>query len=58
MHKRETLKIVLVTLGVLAVIVINALILTKDEPDVLDIPETVQTKKGVPDFTAFTDTKA
>ncbi|MBS09723.1 MAG: mannosyl-glycoprotein endo-beta-N-acetylglucosamidase, partial [Alteromonas sp.] len=42
MHKRETFKIVLITLGVLAVIVINAIIFTKDEPDILDIPQTVE----------------
>ena len=53
MHKRETFKIVLITLGVLAVIVMNALILTKREPDILDVPETPEAKKPVPDFSAY-----
>lgn len=44
MHKRETLKIVLITLGVLAVIVINAIIFTEDEPDILDVPQSVEAK--------------
>jgi len=57
MHKRETFKIVLITLGVLAVIVINAIIFTKDEPDILDIPQTVEAKKPVPNFSAYTDVK-
>lgn len=57
MHKRETLKIVLMTIAVLAVIVINALILTKREPDILDIPETPEATKPVPDFSAYTDVK-
>ncbi|MBB66949.1 mannosyl-glycoprotein endo-beta-N-acetylglucosamidase [Alteromonas sp. KS69] len=57
MHKRETLKIVLITIAVLAVIVINALILTKREPDILDIPETPEATKPVPDFSAYTDVK-
>lgn len=55
MHKRETFKIVLITLGVLAVIVINAIIFTKDEPDILDVPQTVKDNKPVPDFSAYTD---
>ena len=38
MHKRETVKIVLITLGILAVIVINAWILTSREPDILEVP--------------------
>ena len=42
MHKRETFKIVLITLGVLAVIVINAIIFTEDEPDILAIPQTTK----------------
>lgn len=53
MHKRETLKIVLITLGVLAVMVINALILTKREPDILEVPETPEASEPVPDFSAF-----
>ena len=57
MHKRETFKIVLITLGVLAVIVINAIIFTEDEPDILDIPQTVEAKKPVPNFSAYTDVK-
>lgn len=58
MHKRETLKIVLITLGVLAVMVINALILTKREPDILDVPETSEATKPVPDFSAFDSVEA
>ena len=57
MHKRETFKIVLITFGVLAVIVINAIIFTKDEPDILDIPQAVKTQMPVPDFSAYTDVK-
>ena len=57
MHKRETLKIVLITIAVLAVIVINALILTKREPDILDIPETPEATRPVPDFSVYTDIK-
>ena len=57
MHKRETFKIVLITLGVLAVIVINSIIFTEDEPDILDIPQTVEAKKPVPNFSAYTDVK-
>ncbi len=53
MHKRETLKIVIITLGVLAVIVINAIIFTEDEPDILDVPQTVAAKKPVPDFSQY-----
>jgi Bax protein len=57
MHKRETLKIVLITLGVLAVIVINAIIFTEDEPDILTVPQTVEAKKPVPDFSQYTNVK-
>lgn len=53
MHKRETTKIVLVTLGVLAVIVINAWILATREPDILEVPETEQADEPVPDFSAI-----
>lgn len=55
MHKRETTKIVLITLGVLAVIVLNAWILATREPDVLDVPETEQADEPVPDFSSFED---
>ncbi|SVD91957.1 uncharacterized protein METZ01_LOCUS444811, partial [marine metagenome] len=41
----------------MAVIVINAIIFTKDEPDILDIPQTVEAKKPVPNFSAYTDVK-
>lgn len=57
MHKRETLKIVLITLAVLAVIVINAIIFTEEAPDILDVPQTVEAKKPVPDFAKYTDVK-
>ena len=53
MHKRETVKIVLITLGILAVIVINAWILTSREPDILEVPESKQASKPVPDFSSF-----
>lgn len=53
MHKRETVKIVLITLGVLAVIVINAWILATREPDILDVPETQEASKPVPDFAQY-----
>lgn len=53
MHKRETVKIVLITLGVLGVIVINAWILASREPDILDVPETTEARKPVPDFAAI-----
>lgn len=53
MHKRETTKIVLITLGILAVIVINAWILTSGEPDILDVPESEQASEPVPDFSSF-----
>ena len=55
MHKRETTKIVLITLGVLAVIVINAWILATREPDILEVPETEQADEPVPDFAAYDD---
>lgn len=53
MHKRETVKIVLITLGVLAVIVINAWILATREPDILDVPETQVASEPVPDFAQY-----
>lgn len=53
MHKRETTKIVLVTVGILAVIVINAWILSSREPDILDVPETEQASEPVPDFASY-----
>ncbi|WP_018981799.1 glucosaminidase domain-containing protein [Salinimonas chungwhensis] len=58
MHKRETTKIVLITLGVLAVIVINAWILATSEPDILDVPESEQASEPVPDFASFDDVKS
>ena len=57
MHKRETSKIVLITLGVLAVIVINAIIFTDQEPDILEVPKTVEAHKPVPDFSVYTNVK-
>ena len=42
MHKRETFKIVLITIGVLAVIVINAIIFNEETQDILDVPETIK----------------
>lgn len=53
MHKRETVKIVLITLGVLAVIVINAWILATREPDILEVPQTKESSKPVPDFAQY-----
>lgn len=58
MHKRETTKIVLITIGVLAVIVINAWILATREPDILDVPETEQASEPVPDFASYDDVKS
>lgn len=57
MHKTETVKIVLITLGVLAVVVINAWILATDEPDILDVPETKQSSRPVPDFASYDNVK-
>jgi len=54
MHKRETFKIVLITIGVLAVIVINAIIFNEETQDILDVPETIKANKPVPDFSAYT----
>lgn len=54
MHKRETFKIVLITIGVLAVIVINAIIFNEETQDILDVPETIKAKKPVPDFSVYT----
>lgn len=50
MHKRETMNIVLITVGILLVIVINAWIMSSREPDILDIPITEQADEPVPDF--------
>lgn len=55
MHKRETTKILAVTLGVLIVIVLNAWILISREPDVTDVPETAHARDPVPDFSSFTN---
>ncbi|GGW88718.1 glucosaminidase domain-containing protein [Alteromonas halophila] len=55
MHKRETIKIVLITLGILAVIVINAWILATSEPDILKVPQTKEASKPVPDFAQYND---
>ena len=54
MHKRETFKIVLITIGVLAVIVINAIIFNEETQDILDVPETIKAKKPEPDFSVYT----
>ncbi|MEG3767862.1 glucosaminidase domain-containing protein [Alteromonas sp. 14N.309.X.WAT.G.H12] len=55
MHKRETVKIVLITIAILIVIVINAVIMSLKEPDILDVPTTEQAKRPVPDFAAISD---
>ena len=57
MHKRETVKIVLITIAVLLVIVINAWIMSSREPDILDIPQTEHSRKPVPDFKGIKDTQ-
>ncbi|MCW8108390.1 glucosaminidase domain-containing protein [Alteromonas ponticola] len=53
MHKWETLKIVLIAIGVLVIVVFNAWLFTDKEPDLLDVPETEQAEKPVPDFSSF-----
>lgn len=57
MHKRETLKIVLITLSVLAVIVINALIFTRPTTDVTQAPLEPDVTEPVPDFSLYADVK-
>lgn len=55
MHKRETSKILMITLGVLIVIVLNAWILITQEADVTEVPETEHARDPVPDFASFDD---
>ncbi|MCW8092374.1 glucosaminidase domain-containing protein [Alteromonas sp. ASW11-130] len=57
MHKLETLKIILIAVGVLIIIVFNAWLFTDKEPDLLDVPQTKQAEKPVPDFSAFENVK-
>ncbi|NMH61043.1 glucosaminidase domain-containing protein [Alteromonas ponticola] len=53
MHKWETLKIILIAIGVLVIVVFNAWLFTDKEPDLLDVPETEQAEQPVPDFASF-----
>lgn len=55
MLKRETLRIVLITFAVLAVIVINALIISRPTPDIIDAPIATRSAAKVPDFSAYTN---
>ncbi|MBU2976850.1 glucosaminidase domain-containing protein [Alteromonas sp. C1M14] len=55
MHKRETVKIVLITIAILLVIVINAVIMSLKEPDILDAPTTEHASRPVPDFAEISD---
>lgn len=57
MLKRETLRIVLITFAVLAVIVINALIISRPTPDIIDAPVAQRSVKPVPDFASYTNVK-
>ncbi len=57
MHKWETLKIILIAIGVLVIVVFNAWLFTDKEPDVLDVPTTEQAEKPVPDFSSFENVK-
>lgn len=57
MLKRETLRIVLITFAVLAVIVINALIISRPTPDIIDAPVEQRSAKPVPDFASYSNVK-
>jgi Bax protein len=57
MHKRETSKIVLIVIAVLATIVVIAWYGSTREPDILDIPESEEANAPVPDFAAITDAR-
>ncbi|GGF57787.1 glucosaminidase domain-containing protein [Alteromonas lipolytica] len=58
MHKRETSKIILIAVAVMAITVVLAWMTGTREPDILDVPETEQAEQPVPDFAAVEDTKA
>ncbi|MDC8831111.1 glucosaminidase domain-containing protein [Alteromonas gilva] len=55
MHKRETSKIVLIAIAIMAVVVIIAWMTSTTEPDILDVPESEQAEKPVPNFKAIED---
>ena len=56
MHKRETSKIILIAIAIMALIVVLAWMTGTSEPDILDVPETEQAEQPVPDFKAIEDT--
>ena len=59
MHKRETTKITLISFAAIIVLVINAFIIVAvNEPEVIDVPETEQAHKPVPDFAKYEQTDA
>lgn len=57
MHKRETSKILVISVAIMAAIVVIAWMTSTSEPDILEVPETEQAEKPVPDFSAITDSK-
>lgn len=57
MHKRETSKIILIAVAIMALVVVIAWMSSTREPDILDVPESEQAEKPVPDFNAIEDTQ-
>lgn len=57
MHKRETSKILIISVAIMAAIVVIAWMTSTQEPDILEIPETEQAEQPVPDFMSISDTK-
>ncbi len=55
MHKRETSKIILIAIAIMAVVVIIAWMTSTQEPDILDVPESEQAQQPVPNFKAIED---
>lgn len=55
MHKRETSKIILIAIAIMALIVVLAWMTGTSEPDILDVPETEQSEQPVPAFKAIED---
>lgn len=55
MHKRETTKIVLILLIVMALIISLAWVSTDKTPDIIDVPISEEAHKPVPDFAAIKD---
>lgn len=56
MHKRETSKIVLIVVAVMAIIVALAWKTASRDPDIFDYPETEEAANPVPDFSTISDT--